>query len=152
MRVLIGTDGSDEAIHAATTGLPLLALGSGDVVTVVCVADVPPVETAGLESGFGGGIASADEIEAAQAAAHGAGSDAAARTAGALTTDATVETQVEIGDAGWVICQLATELGADVVVVGSRGHGRLRRALLGSISSHIAHNAPCPVLIVRADT
>jgi nucleotide-binding universal stress UspA family protein len=149
VRVLIGTDGSDDAIHAATAGLPLLA--PADVVTVLCVADVPPVETAGLESGFGGGIASADEIEAAQAAAHGAGTDAAARTAAAITTDATVETRVEIGDAGWTICQLATELAADIVVVGSRGHGRLRRALLGSVSSHVAHNAPCPVLIVRAE-
>jgi nucleotide-binding universal stress UspA family protein len=151
VRVLIGTDGSDDAIHGATRALPLLALTAADVVTVVCVADVPPVETAGLESGFGGGIASADEIEAAQAAAHGAGSEAATRTAAALTTDATVETRVEIGDAGWAICPLATELAADVVVVGSRGHGRLRRALLGSVSSHVAHNAPCPVLIVRAD-
>jgi nucleotide-binding universal stress UspA family protein len=152
VRVLIGTDGSDDAIHAATKALPLLAVGAGDVVTVVCVADVPPVETAGLESGGGGGIASADEIEAAQAAAHGAGTDAAARTAAALTTDATVETRVEVGDAGWTIGQLATELAADLVVVGSRGHGRLRRALLGSVSSHVAHNAPCPVMIVRADS
>ncbi len=48
--------------------------------------------------------------------------------------------------------QLATGMAADVLVVGSRGHGRLRRALLGSISSHVAHNAPCPVMIVRADS
>jgi nucleotide-binding universal stress UspA family protein len=149
VRVLIGTDGSDDAIHAATTALPLLA--TPDVVTVVCVADVPPVETAGLESGFGGGIASADEIEAAQAAAHSAGTDAASRTAAALTTDATVETRVEVGEAGWSLCQLATELAADVLVIGSRGHGRIKRALLGSVSSYVAHNAPCPVMIIRAE-
>lgn len=148
MRVLIGTDGSDDAIHAATAALAILA--APDVITVVCVTDLPAIETAGLESGFGGGIASADEIEAAQAAsAHEAGL-ALDRTVTALTTNADVEQRAEVGDAGAVLVQLAGELAADVVVVGSRGHGRIRRALLGSVSTHVTQNAPCPVLVVRA--
>jgi nucleotide-binding universal stress UspA family protein len=149
VRVLIGTDGSDEAIHAATTGLPLLA--AADTVVVACVSEVPAVETAGLESGFGGGIASADEIEAAQEAARTGANLALERTVAALSTSATVETRAEVGDPGWMLCELAKELSVDVVVIGSRGHGRIRRALLGSVSSHVAHNAPCPVMIVRAD-
>jgi len=45
-----------------------------------------------------------------------------------------------------------TELGkraVDVVVAGSRGHGAIRRALLGSVSTHLVNNAPCPVVILR---
>ena len=36
-----------------------------------------------------------------------------------------------------------------MIVVGSRGTGRLKRALLGSVSEHLVRNAPCPVLVVR---
>ena len=63
---------------------------------------------------------------------------------------ATVETYVERGAPGAVLCERAQALGADVVVVGSRGRGAIRRVLLGSVSSHVVHNAPCPVLVVRA--
>ena len=38
--------------------------------------------------------------------------------------------------------------GVDLLVVGSRGYGPLMRVLLGSVSSHLVHEAPCPVLIV----
>lgn len=149
MRVLIGTDGSDDAIHAANHALRLLA--PPEVVTVACVTDVPAVETAGLESGFGGGIASAEEIDAAREASAHAAAGALERTVAALETKAPVEQRSEVGDAGSLLCVLAKDLDADVVVVGSRGHGRIRRALLGSVSTHVVHNAPCPVIIVRAD-
>jgi nucleotide-binding universal stress UspA family protein len=149
MNVLIGTDGSDDAISAATRAVPLLA--TPDTVTVVCVTEPPAIETAGLESGFGGGIASVDEIEAERAAAETAAKDACARTAAALSTSAKVVQRVEFGDPGHMVCFLAEELSADVVVVGSRGRGVIKRALLGSVSTHIVHSCPCPVMVVRTN-
>ncbi len=147
MNVLIGTDGSDDAINAATRALPLLA--TPDTLTIVCVTESPAIETAGLESGFGGGIASAGEIEAEQAAVETAAMDAMARTVAALSTGATVVQRIEVGDAGAMLCRLAEETAADVVVVGSRGRGVIKRALLGSVSGHVVQHAPCPVMVVR---
>ena len=50
-----------------------------------------------------------------------------------------------------MLCRVAEEIAADLVVVGSRGRGVIQRALLGSVSTHVVHNAPCPVMIVRTN-
>jgi nucleotide-binding universal stress UspA family protein len=41
--------------------------------------------------------------------------------------------------------------GAALLVVGSHGHGAVRRALLGSVSHAMLHHAPCPLAVVRGD-
>jgi nucleotide-binding universal stress UspA family protein len=44
---------------------------------------------------------------------------------------------------------LAEEIGAGLIVLGSRGHGGIRRALMGSVSDSVVRHAHCPVLVVR---
>jgi len=48
------------------------------------------------------------------------------------------------------ILERAAKLGADLIVMGSHGHGALYRALLGSISEGVVRQANCPVLIIPA--
>ena len=53
------------------------------------------------------------------------------------------------GDAARALCDLAAERGARAIVLGTRGRGGVKRALLGSVSDHVVRNAPCPVVITR---
>jgi nucleotide-binding universal stress UspA family protein len=53
------------------------------------------------------------------------------------------------GRAVEAIVEQAEEIGAGLVIVGSRGMGRLGRLVMGSVSTGLAHRSPCPVLIVR---
>jgi nucleotide-binding universal stress UspA family protein len=63
--------------------------------------------------------------------------------------EVTAEHIVETGDPGATICEVAANVDADIVVVGSHGHGLLARVLMGSVSNHVLHHAPCPVLVIR---
>ena len=56
---------------------------------------------------------------------------------------------VAVGHPGSEILHIAEEIGADLVVVGSRGFDLLRRALLGSVSESVVRHAHCSVLVVR---
>ena len=47
------------------------------------------------------------------------------------------------------IVRLAEEIGAGLIVIGSRGRGGVRRALMGSVSDSVVRHAHCPVLVVR---
>jgi len=55
---------------------------------------------------------------------------------------------------GWVapgIVELAEETGAGLIVMGSRGLGGIRRALMGSVSDSVVRHAHCPVMVVREE-
>lgn len=59
------------------------------------------------------------------------------------------EERIVHGDAGPKICEVAEEEKVDLVVLGARHQGRWSRLWFGSVSDHVVHNAPCPVLVVR---
>jgi nucleotide-binding universal stress UspA family protein len=68
---------------------------------------------------------------------------------GVASTDAVaVSTVVAEGAAAAALLEAATD--ADLLVVGSRGHGGFTGMLLGSVSQHVVSHAPCPVVVVRA--
>ena len=61
----------------------------------------------------------------------------------------TAHTHLRTGKIDREIVAAAEELGAGLIVIGSRGRGRMRRALMGSVSDSVARHAHCPVLVVR---
>ena len=63
-----------------------------------------------------------------------------------------VDGQVLRGRAASAIADDARAFQADLVIVGSRGHGAIASLLLGSVSSEIVDHAPCPVLVARTST
>jgi nucleotide-binding universal stress UspA family protein len=65
----------------------------------------------------------------------------------AVDPDVQVCPRVVEGRAGQVLVDAAD--GADLLVVGSRGHRGLAEALLGSVGQYCANNASCPVVIMR---
>ncbi len=55
-------------------------------------------------------------------------------------------TRVEEGDPADVLVELASECGADLLVIGNKG---MRRRVLGSVPNTVTHKAPCSVLVVK---
>jgi len=62
-----------------------------------------------------------------------------------------VRTTTRVVKGGTVAALPAAARGAELLVVGSRGHGGFTGALLGSVGQHCVQHAPCPVVVVRHD-
>jgi nucleotide-binding universal stress UspA family protein len=143
--ILLCTDGSDEALRALSAGLDLL--GRHHDLVLVSVMDAPE-EAALVGSGHAGPDMSLAEYNDDVARARETTNRA---IEGAQNELGLVGAEVHIlsGNPGEAICELATELSAAAIVVGSRGRGGLKRLLLGSISDHVVRNAPCSVVVSR---
>ncbi|WP_372422258.1 universal stress protein [Salinarimonas chemoclinalis] len=61
----------------------------------------------------------------------------------------TVEARIADAPPAQAIVEIAREEGADLLVIGSRGLGRLQGLILGSVSQKVVHDAPCAVLVVK---
>ena len=141
--MLLCTDGSDRSTRALVAGWQLLGPDADPV--VVTVADTPdPTLLSG--SGFGGPVVSPEEFDEQSHRAVTEARTAVSKAAEALGV-AGAETQVLSGDPAAAIVRLAEERSARAIVVGSRGRGGLKRAVLGSVSDHLVRNAPCTVVV-----
>lgn len=63
----------------------------------------------------------------------------------------TGDVRVVAGDPGNGLCELAAQLHADLVVVGTHSRRGIARIALGSVAEHVANHAPCSVLVVRIE-
>ena len=142
--MLAATDGSPHATAAIRTGLATVRPRARLlVITVIPAPDMSLV----MGSGIAGGTMSPEEqqrlVDDDRAAAAGILADAVAAIG---VPEA--ETEIREGDPGRQICQAALDIGAGVIVLGTRGRGGVARFVLGSVSDYVVRNAPCPVLAV----
>ena len=144
-RIVVGVDGSDEAAAALRWAVEEAKLRGAGVEAVHAWSYVPM--TTAADSGLVpmAWTESAEMLEATQAAAARIAEEQVESVLGA---DHDVAISVVQGDASEALLEAAT--GADLLVVGNRGRGALKGALLGSTSGRVADHAPCPVVIVRA--
>ena len=134
--ILLATDGSREAELAAATAVDL-AKSTNSELHVVHVGEFRPTFLAQTE----------EEPARLEREAQQLLDEQVRRVEGAGGT--VKEARLRLGRADEEIVDLAQSIGAGLIVMGSRGHGRIRRALMGSVADSVVRHAHCPVTIVR---
>ena len=149
-RILLATDGSEEATLAAQTAIDL-ANKTGSELHVV-YADMLPYSTAlyeGYQAGVDAGAYLQDESEELTRRGQGRLDEQVRKIKAAGGNVA--QAHFRIGRPDAEITALAEEIGAGLIVVGSRGLGGLRRTMMGSVSDSVVRHAHCPVMVVRKE-
>jgi nucleotide-binding universal stress UspA family protein len=135
-KILLATDGSKEAQLAATTAADLHESTDSEL-HVVYVGELRPTFLAQTE---------VEPVEFEREAQRLLDEQVSrVEEAGGTVKEA----HLRLGRADEEIVDLADTLGIGLIVMGSRGRGRIRRALIGSVSESVVRHAHCPVTIVR---
>jgi nucleotide-binding universal stress UspA family protein len=148
-KILLATDGSKEAELASRTAAELAqSTGSELHVLYVWEAANPYVEAVGLAGDEPVTLRLDAELKRQFDLQARTVLDAQAekvRVVGGTVAQA----HLRMGKADHEIVTLAEEIGAGLIVMGGRGRGGIRRALMGSVSDSVVRHAHCPVLVVR---
>ena len=136
-RILVAVDGSEHALHA-TEVAARLARALGARLTLLTVYHGPSAALG--EPNYSAALAEA--LDQARAAAY------RARHTVLEAGGSEPETEWLSGPPADTIIKVAREGGHDLIVMGTRGRGRLSAALLGSVSSAVAAGAGRPVMVV----
>ena len=140
-RIVAGVDGSPSSLSALHWAVVQAGRTGASVDAVI--AWHYPASAAGGGYGMTAGIAGPTDF---QESAEKIVADAISRIPGSAG-DVRVHARVAEGNAARVLLDAAD--GAELLVVGSRGHGGFTEALLGSVSQHCVQHAPCPVVVIR---
>ncbi|VAI61034.1 unnamed protein product [Triticum turgidum subsp. durum] len=155
--VVVAVDGSEESMKALRWALDSLRLRP-DGALVVLHVQPPPGIAAGLNPGpipFGGpsysGVAEVPAFTQAIESHQRRITDAILEHALKICSDKNVEvkTQVVVGDPKEKICEVAAELKADLLVMGCRAFGPVKRMFLGSVSNYCINSVGCPVVVIK---
>jgi len=140
-RILLATDGSEEA-ELATRAAVALAEGTGSELHVVHVTLIP------ITLPYPEVLDWREDLDFAEREDRELLDERVKKVEDAGGTVAGVHLREE--QPAEEIVALAEELGAYLIVVGSRHRGQIRRALAGSVSDWVVRHAHCPVLVVEA--
>ena len=144
--ILLCTDGSDGSVDALAAGVELL--GRDHRFVLVTVADaLDPEALSG--TGHAGASMTDEEFDLAVGRAHESARHVLSETEARLGLG-DAEVRVIGGEPASALCGLAADVGAQAIVLGTRGRGGLTRALLGSVSDYVVRNAPCTVVVTPA--
>jgi nucleotide-binding universal stress UspA family protein len=140
-KILLATDASEESRLAATTAADV-AQRTGSELHVVHVGELRPVihpERHGYHARY-------EELR------EGAQRQLEKQVEEIVSTGGSVaRAHLRMGRPDEEIVLLGEETGADLIVMGSRGLGGIRRALMGSVSDSVVRHAHCPVMVVRPE-
>jgi nucleotide-binding universal stress UspA family protein len=137
-RILLAVDGSDHALHAARIAATMARGMKPTEFRIVVSYDSIPVYLGepNMQFAIDSRKKDAEEILAA-----------AIKEVGEIPSE--IHTEMIEGDPAMAIIEVATIRESNIIVMGSRGLGRLAGLVLGSTSQKVVAHAPCPVLIVR---
>lgn len=137
-KILLAVDGSEHALRAAKTAGDLArAMNAQHLRIVVAYDPIPPyLGEPNLQHAIDARLSQANAIL-----------EDAVKALGEMRAE--VHTELIEGSPAEAIIDVANTRGSDVIVLGSRGLGRIAGAVLGSTSQKVVAHAHCPVLIVR---
>jgi nucleotide-binding universal stress UspA family protein len=137
--IVVGVDGSPSSIEALEWAISQAAL-TGASIEAVIAWHFPNSYGVPLPDNADYSALAAETLDKAITTARNA-------RPGARESAVGITTYVAEGHAAQILLDRARH--ASLLVVGSRGHGGFSEALLGSVSQHIVHHAPCPVVVIR---
>ena len=140
--IVVGTDGSATAAKAVQHAASLAAATGAHLHIAMATPSIPMLVAPDMV------VATADWNTATDQATR-----SALESSATVAADAGIEatTHQLTGDPADALLSLCEDLGADLLVIGSRGMQGARRFLLGSVSNRCAHHANLSVLIVHTD-
>jgi nucleotide-binding universal stress UspA family protein len=143
--IVVGTDGSESAAIAVGQATSLARL-AGATLHIVCAYHPVSLGSVAMAATAGATTFDVDDVNRSVAAV----SEQVCEHAATEVRRQGVKFEVHAvpGEPADVLVGVAKDVGADVVVVGSRGMSGARRFVLGSVPNKVSHHCPCSLLIV----
>jgi nucleotide-binding universal stress UspA family protein len=143
--ILVPTDGSDMALHAAKIARAIAEKFGSNVTLVHIVQNYYALPAFSMPDTVAIPLSVMQDLETTGKAILAKTEEIFAGFPGKLTT------KLEYGPPGKQLVDLVIEDGYSLVIMGRRGLSGVTGLLLGSVSNHLVHYAPCPVLIIKGN-
>jgi nucleotide-binding universal stress UspA family protein len=140
--ILVSVDGSPDAERALSEAIDLARVTNGRLTILTAIVHPPSWAYSGINAGAAQQVALELEQEA---------KDVLRRAEDSVPRDVPVTTILTPDPIRQALIKRVEEGHHDLVVMGSRGRGAVASTVLGSVSHHMLHHSPVPVLIVHAD-